>query len=178
MPELWMPEPRTQRIITQPDNPLTILRVELTENLATGGSATAKRVDFRWDDDENEQLYIRGDAEIEVYDALKRCLGFGPVSPNQTGERLQVMWQPDSLRWEVIGEHGLRRRGKTTAAHNEDANGDVTIWTGPKGSEVSTGVTVSARNLFANLSSSGIWVWLNADYNGDDIVWYLTAADC
>lgn len=167
---------RDQFPLGQPVNPLHILRVELTANLSTGGSATAKLVDLEGDNDEG--TYDRGSAEIEIYDSLKRCLGFGPVSPNQTGERLQVFWSAQSRRYEVLGEHGLHRRAKTTATHAVDTTQNVTIWTGAKGAEVSTGVTVSARNVYHELTGSGVWCHVQADYDGDDIVWYLIAGKC
>jgi hypothetical protein len=63
--------------------------------------------------------------------------------------------------------------GKTDASHAKGASGTISIWSGAIGSEVDTGVNVTAYNRFANVTS-GKWVMVLSIQGR----LYLVAAEC
>ena len=62
---------------------------------------------------------------------------------------------------------------KTTIAHDKGASQDVDFYAGTKGSESTTGVTVSAYNRFADLETGK---WCIAIFIGGG--WELIAGEC
>ena len=63
--------------------------------------------------------------------------------------------------------------GKTDAQITKASSGTVSIWDGAEGSEVDTGVNVTAYNRFATVASAK-WVWVHSKRGR----LYLTAAEC
>jgi hypothetical protein len=149
---------------------LMIVRAELTADLLPGGNATANLVTFG-----GSGWSAATAATITVYDPFFRCCALMQRSPMATGERINVFWTAEMLgsdgktRYEVLGEYGLRRRGKTQAAIAKGSSGSVNIWY--EGTD--TLVTVTADNDFADVAISK-WVWLEYINGG----WYLNAAEC
>lgn len=108
-----------------------------------------------------------------------------PVAEQQVGLTVNALREIRQLKREVdaLRRDNLRLKraqnttvdmwkGKTTTAHNKGASQDVDLYAGDKGSETTTGVTVSAYNSFADVDT-GKWCVV-AYIDG----WELISAEC
>ncbi len=99
-----------------------------------------------------DEGFARGAAETISWARGRRNGGGGEGAPEPPG---------DEGRGPFVG--------KTQAAIAKGASGGVNFWTGTKGSEQDSGVTVQAYNRFADLPA-GAWVLFDIIDGGYEII--------
>jgi hypothetical protein len=115
------------------------------------------------------------DAEDTACDITNNQTGYLTTSGHGSA---RLLWKQNATgtdKWglAVLGGWDSAMLGKTDASHAKGASGTVSIWDGAEGSEVDTGVNVTAYNRFAAVAS-GKWVWVHSKRGRI----YLTAAEC
>ena len=115
--------------------------------------------------------WVTGSQNVTIYDHHNRAYGI-------SGEKLPVRLNPISGRWEIIGEHGLIRRGKAAAEISVDGSASVSIWTGSgAGADSTANVTAHLRWMDGGEAvSSGKEVLVQ--YIPDMTQWLVIGAEC
>jgi hypothetical protein len=156
--------------IMPPPRPLRYAK--LAAVLEPGGSSEAA-VLMRWDN--ATSAYIAGTEAHTIHDPHYRNYGI-------PDEVLPVAYAPANGRYEVVGQHGLERRGKADGTITADSSAAVSVWRYDW--DDTTALVDTTANITCELDwahgseniSSGKEVFCR--YHTDSHQWTATGAEC
>lgn len=116
--------------------------VEVTTNLLPGSNASAKILTW------NGSTYVKETQTITIYDPLYKACALAALS-SEDGDRIHVVYNFDSERYEVMVEQGLHRHGTLTSTLSAGLTANFTIykWNGSAEASAATGQTVANYHL-------------------------------